>query len=118
MDSSALERALAEALEPKPKDGHGLWQWQRTPDGQYRFWPRQFTTDGNAMLRLIEAMRGQPQQFSIKVRVCRREGDYIVEFVPNEPGYVQANDSSLPLAVATAAAKALGVWVEGSCSPV
>ena len=119
MTNDALELALATALEPDPADivraGGRVLCWTTGHESALRgggFHPRPFTTDGNAMLALIEVMRGAGwRHWSEETN----DGDYECVFVPRAKvatsEYVQhkGKDKGIPRAVAIAAAKALGL---------
>ncbi len=114
MTNTELELALATALEPDP-----TWE---TRDCRYSvggLWSstisfRRFCTDGNACLALIEALGRIGWTCDIQIHEDSAE---CALFMNNgEPDYVShdafvgGETNRVPLAVARAAAKALGVY--------
>ncbi len=131
----ALERRVAEALEPmldntdgdwvKQVDGRSefysknrLWQYERTShDYSTGEWvPRPIGTDGNAMLALIAAMLRRGFRYEARSSSGSSSEFHYVEFIwTGQDGFeVQRDDAAatLPLAVLLTAAKALGVEEE------
>lgn len=122
MTDDDLNRRLAEALEPGPilEDYPGFYSrgllWLYTAhlsDSKNKWTPRDFCSDGNAMLALMNMAKVKGVEITIgRLIVTARDlsvghGWFSSESITRPP-----LDTEIPRAVAEAAARALKVWEE------
>ena len=112
MEDYALNRALSEALN-KWKPPPDTRDWGTADCYEQNPQPRDWCSDGNDMLELLETICGGDEMVGASVEIVRRGEATVVVYAGEGDLCEMEQDTRAPRAVAVAAAKHLRVWKDG-----